>query len=74
MTSRPPSASRWTTHIDHPQVRSQQIYRVVDWEGFGPVRTVRYPAEFASIGLVGSVDPPPPVGQDNSDILDRPNS
>lgn len=61
-------------HINHPQVRSQQIYRVVDWEGFGPVRTVRYPAEFVSIGLVGSVDPPPPVGQDNSDILDRPNS
>ena len=62
------------THIDHPQVRSQQVYRVVDWEGFGPVRVVRYPAEFASIGLVGSGDPPPQVGQDNSDILDMPNS
>jgi CoA:oxalate CoA-transferase len=58
-------------HINHPQVRSQHIYRVGYWEGFGPVRVVRYPAEFGSTGQVGSVHPPPLVGQDNSTFLDQ---
>jgi crotonobetainyl-CoA:carnitine CoA-transferase CaiB-like acyl-CoA transferase len=56
-------------HIDDPQVRRQGIYRIVDWEGFGPVRVVRYPAEFESAGRVGSEQPPPEVGRDNPDLL-----
>jgi CoA:oxalate CoA-transferase len=59
-------------HINNPQVRSQQIYRVGYWERFGPVRTVRYPAEFGSIGQVGPSGPPPQVGQDNSELFGEP--
>jgi crotonobetainyl-CoA:carnitine CoA-transferase CaiB-like acyl-CoA transferase len=56
-------------HLEDPQVRQQGIYRVVDWEGFGRVRVVRYPAEFGSSGQVGSGDPPPAVGGNNHELL-----
>ena len=56
-------------HLDDPQVRRQGIYRIVEWDGFGPVRVVRYPAEFGSAGRVGSVQPPPEVGRDNRELL-----
>lgn len=56
-------------HIDDPQVKTQEIYRTTHWPGIGEVRTVRYPADFASVGRIGSVDPPPALGQDNDELL-----
>ena len=56
-------------HLDSPQVVSQEIYRTTTWDGIGEVRTVRYPAEYASVGRIGSVSAPPEVGEDNDDLL-----
>lgn len=56
-------------HLDDPQVKVQDIYRTTDWPDIGEVRTVRYPADFASFGSLGSVAPPPAVGQDNDELL-----
>ena len=56
-------------HLDDPQVKAQDIYRTTNWPGIGEVRTVRYPADFASCGRLGSVAAPPAVGQDNDDLL-----
>lgn len=57
--------------LDDEQVKSQEIYRTTQWPEIGTVRTVRYPADFASVGRIGSLAPPPAVGQDNSELLDR---
>lgn len=56
-------------HLDDPQVKAQEIYRMTNWPEIGEVRTVRYPADFASVGRIGSVAPPPAVGQDNGELL-----
>jgi hypothetical protein len=56
-------------HLDSPQVASQEIYRSTTWDGIGEVRTVRYPAEYASVGRIGAISAPPEVGQDNEDLL-----
>ena len=56
-------------HLDDPQVGSQDIYRLTDWDGFGRVRVVRYPAEFGSAGKLGVTEAPPPVGRDNEELL-----
>lgn len=56
-------------HLESEQVRAQDIYRVSQWEGFGPVRVVRYPAAFASAGKLRVSDPPPAVGADNQELL-----
>ena len=56
-------------HLDDPQVRSQGMYQLTDWEGFGPVRVVRYPAEFGSAGKLIVTEPPPSVGADDEELL-----
>lgn len=56
-------------HLDDPQVKVQEIYRTAHWPGIGEVRMVRYPADFASFGRIGSIAPPPAVGQDNDELL-----
>ena len=59
-------------HIDDAQTLSQGLYRVEEWDGIGRVRTVRYPATFASAGQVSAQGPAPRVGQDNERLLRRP--
>jgi crotonobetainyl-CoA:carnitine CoA-transferase CaiB-like acyl-CoA transferase len=56
-------------HLADPQVEAQEIYRTTTWPEIGEVRTVRYPGEFASVGRIGAVAPPPAVGQDNDELL-----
>ncbi|KQX19628.1 MULTISPECIES: CaiB/BaiF CoA transferase family protein [unclassified Sphingomonas] len=56
-------------HLADPQVQVQGIYRMADWPEIGEVRTVGYPADFAAFDRLGSVAPPPAVGQDNDELL-----
>jgi crotonobetainyl-CoA:carnitine CoA-transferase CaiB-like acyl-CoA transferase len=46
-------------HLEDEQVQLEEIYRIEDWEGIGRVRTVRYPARFASVGRLGASGPAP---------------
>jgi CoA:oxalate CoA-transferase len=57
------------SHLEDPKVLAQGIYRVTDWEGFGRVRVVRYPARFASEGTLGATGPPPAVGADSGQLF-----
>lgn len=52
-------------HLDDAQTEIQDIYRIEEWDGIGRVRTVRYPATFASTGRLSATGPAPFVGQDN---------
>jgi CoA:oxalate CoA-transferase len=56
-------------HLVDPQVVNNQIYAVADWPGVGPVRTVRYPARFASSGLLPTGAPTPRLGADTDEVL-----
>ena len=56
-------------HLADAQVEVQDIYRTEHWDGIGQVRTVRYPAYFASAGRLAAPGPAPRVGQDNSRYL-----
>jgi crotonobetainyl-CoA:carnitine CoA-transferase CaiB-like acyl-CoA transferase len=56
-------------HLDDPQTEVEDIYRIEDWDGAGHVRTVRYPARFASAGRLGAPGPAPTPGQDNERYL-----
>jgi crotonobetainyl-CoA:carnitine CoA-transferase CaiB-like acyl-CoA transferase len=56
-------------HLVDPQVAHNQIYAVDDWPTVGPVRTVRYPARFASSGLLPTGVPTPPLGADTDAVL-----
>lgn len=56
-------------HLADEQVEVQEIYRIEQWEGVGRVRTVRYPARFASAGRLGAPGPAPAPGQDNDRLL-----
>lgn len=58
-------------HIDDDQTRAERIYHVDHWEGIGRVRTVRYPATFASAGVGHNPSPPPTPGQDNETYIAR---
>ncbi len=58
-------------HLDDPQVEALDLYRTEQWDGVGPVRTVRYPATFASSGRLGAPGPAPAVGQDTAAYLHR---
>jgi crotonobetainyl-CoA:carnitine CoA-transferase CaiB-like acyl-CoA transferase len=50
-------------HLTDEQVQIEEIYRIEDWEGVGRVRTVRYPARFASTGRLGASGPAPGAGE-----------
>jgi CoA:oxalate CoA-transferase len=52
-------------HLSDPQVEQQDLYRIEQWEGVGGVRTVRYPAVFASTGRLAATGAAPTAGQDN---------
>jgi crotonobetainyl-CoA:carnitine CoA-transferase CaiB-like acyl-CoA transferase len=56
-------------HLADEQVAIEDLYRIEDWEGIGRVRTVRYPARFASTGRLGAHGPAAAAGQDNADLL-----
>ena len=56
-------------HLAHPQVESQAIYRLVEWDGLGEVRIVRYPAVFGSYGALAATEAPPAVGVDHDRLL-----
>jgi crotonobetainyl-CoA:carnitine CoA-transferase CaiB-like acyl-CoA transferase len=56
-------------HLEDAQARAQEIYSFTDWDGFGRVRVVRYPAEFGSVGKLALKDPPPEVGADDEELL-----
>jgi CoA:oxalate CoA-transferase len=59
-------------HLSDPQVFSEDIYRIEEWEGVGSVRTVRYPAVFGSSGRMGAPGPAPFLGQDSApSLLDK---
>lgn len=49
-------------HLADPQVAVEDIYQVEDWGPVGSVRTVRYPAVFASVGRMGAPGPAPRFG------------
>jgi CoA:oxalate CoA-transferase len=46
-------------HLTDPQALSEDLYRIETWDGVGQVRTVRYPAVFASVGRLGAPGPAP---------------
>jgi crotonobetainyl-CoA:carnitine CoA-transferase CaiB-like acyl-CoA transferase len=48
-------------HLDDPQVVHNEVYRVVDEPGFGPVRRVRHPALFDGEPVDTDDLPPPPL-------------
>jgi CoA:oxalate CoA-transferase len=56
-------------HLVDPQVTHNQIYSIAEWPSVGPVRTVRYPARFASSGLLPTGAAAPRLGADTSDVL-----
>ena len=56
-------------HLSDAQTESQDLYRVEEWDGIGAVRTVRYPATFASTGRLSAPGPAPLAGQDNLRLL-----
>jgi crotonobetainyl-CoA:carnitine CoA-transferase CaiB-like acyl-CoA transferase len=56
-------------HLLDPQVAHNQIYSVADWPDVGAVRTVRYPARFASSGPLPTGCPTPRLGADTDDIV-----
>jgi crotonobetainyl-CoA:carnitine CoA-transferase CaiB-like acyl-CoA transferase len=56
-------------HLTDPQVLHNQLYSVSDWPGLGPVRSVRYPARFASVGLLGTEGRSPSLGEHTDEIL-----
>jgi crotonobetainyl-CoA:carnitine CoA-transferase CaiB-like acyl-CoA transferase len=56
-------------HLADGQSEVQDLYHIEDWDGIGRVRTVRYPAIFASAGRLAAPGPAPRVGQDNSRYL-----
>jgi crotonobetainyl-CoA:carnitine CoA-transferase CaiB-like acyl-CoA transferase len=56
-------------HLEDEAVAAQGIYSLQRWEGFGTVRTVRYPAVFEGHGSLGAREAPPEVGQDDGDLL-----
>jgi crotonobetainyl-CoA:carnitine CoA-transferase CaiB-like acyl-CoA transferase len=61
-------------HLADPQVAIQDIYRIENWDEVGQVRTVRYPAMFASAGRLAAPGPAPRAGQDNSRYLPPPTA
>lgn len=56
-------------HLDDLQTEIEDIYRVEEWPDAGRVRTVRYPARFASAGRLGAAGPAPGAGQDTERYL-----
>lgn len=56
-------------HLVDPQVAHNQIYSVIDGDGEGPVRTVRYPARFGDSGLLPTGAPTPRLGADTEAVL-----
>ncbi len=46
-------------HLSDEQVRHNHLYEVMEWEGAGRVRCVRYPARFSSWGELWPVGGPP---------------
>jgi CoA:oxalate CoA-transferase len=56
-------------HLADPQTEVLDLYRVEERDGIGRVRTVRYPATFASGGRLAATGPTPQPGQDNSNFL-----
>jgi CoA:oxalate CoA-transferase len=59
-------------HLSDRQSVSEDLYRIETWDGVGPVRTVRYPAVFASVGRLGAPGPAPLLGQDpNSAVAEE---
>lgn len=61
-------------HLTDAQTEAQDLYRIEEWEGIGRVRTVRYPATFASSGRLAAAGPAPLPGQDNDRYLTAPSS
>lgn len=55
-------------HLTDRQVGHNRIYAEHDWPGIGRVRQVRYPAVFASAGLLGVRCPPPLLGEHDDEI------
>jgi crotonobetainyl-CoA:carnitine CoA-transferase CaiB-like acyl-CoA transferase len=56
-------------HLVDPQVAHNRIYSVIDGDGEGPVRTVRYPARFGDSGLLPTGAPTPRLGADTEAVL-----
>jgi CoA:oxalate CoA-transferase len=56
-------------HLVDVQVAHNQIYSVAEWPGVGAVRTVRYPARFASCGPLPTGAPTPRLGADTEAVL-----
>jgi crotonobetainyl-CoA:carnitine CoA-transferase CaiB-like acyl-CoA transferase len=50
-------------HLADPQVEHAEVYRVADWDGIGPVRTVRYPAVFGNWGRIAAPGAAPLLGE-----------
>jgi crotonobetainyl-CoA:carnitine CoA-transferase CaiB-like acyl-CoA transferase len=61
-------------HLDDPQTEAEDLYRVEEWADAGQVRTVRYPARFASAGRLCAAGPAPAAGQDNDRFLPHPSA
>jgi len=57
------------THLEHPQVVWNDIYSVAEWPGMGPVRTVRYPADFDQVQLRHADRPAPMLGEANDELV-----
>jgi CoA:oxalate CoA-transferase len=52
-------------HLADPQVQHAELYRIDEWPGVGPVRTVRYPATFGRWGHVAAGGVAPLLGDGN---------
>jgi crotonobetainyl-CoA:carnitine CoA-transferase CaiB-like acyl-CoA transferase len=56
-------------HLEHPQVRHNDNYRIADWPFLGRVRYARYPAHFSNWPELDEPTAPPRPGQDNDAVL-----
>ena len=56
-------------HLADPQVVHNQLYSTSETPGLGTIRSVRYPARFASIGLLGTHGRSPLLGEHTDEVL-----
>jgi crotonobetainyl-CoA:carnitine CoA-transferase CaiB-like acyl-CoA transferase len=55
-------------HFDDAQVQHSELYRIEEWPDCGRVRTVRYPATFASWGHIAAPGTAPLLGEHSGSI------
>ena len=57
-------------HLVDPQVEHNELYAISVWDGFGRVRTVRYPATFGSWHHLRADGEAPRLGEHTGSVIE----